>query len=163
MITGIAYGFFDYEGRPDELQESLEKHKQTANFQENLRFSILDDKVSTNDRYYDLRKKLPLKITEIAEITELYGCYPSTGGRDLPISPKKCIDLRYIIQATAPEVTDNNFLKPIDLTRANLETAGMLKQVFGMVGYEEIQKENGLFFRSAVFYQDKKGIVERLN
>ena len=158
---GKAYGFLDYEGRWAELIGFMEINKDKANFPNNLSFIVLDDKVSTRDVYDNERKKLPAKIAEAAEATDVYGSVSIDEIGNLPKASKRAADLRYIIMAQAPEVSDSEFAEPLGQGKANQVTARMLNEVLSLLGSGECHAGHSKFLRAAVFYQDGHGKAQR--
>ena len=152
MAIGKAYAYLDYEGRHTELISSMNVIRRKCNFPNDLEFTILDD-----------REKLPKKIANTAEATDVYrsafGLDFNTA--DLLKSPKRAADLGYTIMSQAPEVRDSESAKPLGQGRANEETAGMLNQVLSIIGEEECSAGRSEFLRAAVFYVDNKGRVQR--
>ena len=161
MKTGKAYTFLDYEGRWTELLGLMELHKRRANFPDNLGFTVLDDKVSTMSVYDNERKRLPAKIAETAEATDVRGSFSSEIEKLPKMAPKKAADLRYIIMAQAPEVSDSACAEPLGQGKANEVTAGMLNEVLSLLGSGECHAGLSDFLRAAVFYQDGDGEAQR--
>lgn len=172
MKTGKAYAFLNYEGRWTELVGDLGVSRDMANFPDTFRLIVLDDKISTMDMdgrvraMYDCeRERLPAKIAQLAETTEVHGsvasdCSPDTF-RKLPNKPVKAASLRYLVMAEAPEVSDSESAGPLGQDRANQVTAGMLKEVLGIVADRERERRASDVSREAIFYQDSRGRAQR--
>lgn len=160
MKTGKAYGFLNYEGRWQELIGIMGVAKQKANFPDTLSFTILDDKVST--MYDNEREQLPAKIAQLAETTDVRGSVPSNCSHETfkklsDIKPVKASNLRYLVMAEAPEVSDSRFAEAPGQGMANKLTAEMLSEVLGFVGEGERKIGASDIFREIVFYQDGRG------
>lgn len=159
MKTGKAYAFLNYEGRWQELIGIMGVAKEKANFSDTFSFTVLDDKVST---MYHEREKLPAKIAQLAETTDVRGsvslnCSDETFKKLSNIKPVKASNLRYLIMAEAPEVTDSRFAEALGQGRANRVTAERLNEVLSLVGAGEANAGDSDIFRGAVFYQDGRG------
>jgi len=165
MKTGRAYAFFNYEGRYTELVGHLGIARDMANFPDNLGLVVLDDKISTNDM--EDKKRLPAKITKIAETTKVYGSVSSNCSqgtfRKLSREPVKASSLRYLVMAEAPnvELSDTQFNHPLGQGRANQVTAGMLNEVLSIVADGERKIGASDVYRGAVFYQDGRNRAQR--
>ena len=160
MKTGKAYAFFDYEQGETDLIRSLDKHRRRGNFSDSVKFNVLDDKL--NDVYDHQRKGLPAKIAEVSEITEIYGNAPANMiGNLSKVEPKKATNLRYLVMAEYPEVSDSTSAGPLGQGRANRETAGMMHYVLGVISEENCFAGIRKFSRDVVFYQDGRGNVQR--
>ena len=172
MKTGKAYAFLNYEGRWTELVGDLGVSREMANFPDTFRMMVVDDKISTMDMdgrvrtMYDCKRgRLPAKIAQLAEATEVYGSVASNCSsetfRKLSNKPKKASSLRYLIMAEAPEVTDSQFAEHLGQGRANQVTAGWLKTVLGIVADRERKIRASDVSKEAVFYQDSRGRAQR--
>lgn len=172
MKTGKAYAFLNYEGRWTELVGDLGVSREMANFPDTFRMMVVEDKISTMDmdgrvrEMYDYeRGRLPAKVAQLAETTEVYGSVASNCSsetfRKLSNKPVKASSLRYLIMAEAPEVTDSQFAEPLGQGRANQVTAGWLKTALGIVADRERKIRASDVSKEAVFYQDGRGRAQR--
>ncbi len=167
---GKAYGFLDYEGRWTELAGQLEVAREMANFSDSLRLMVLDDRLSMSDMdnrvrgmYNCKRPKIPKKIVDLAESSDVYGSVPLSLLNEtftrLTKDPVKATSLRYLVMAQDSRPYDTS--DSPGQGRANQHTAGELSQVFSLVGQGERSIGGSDIARYGVFYMDGRWKAQR--
>ncbi len=158
MKTGKAYAFLDYEAEEVVLIKVLERNRRITGFPDTFSFTIINGFTALDPK----REKLPVKIAEAARTAEVYGGAPmSMVGNVINLRPKKAKNLRYIVMAKIPEVTDSEAVEPLGQARANQVTAGRLSTILGDLCERECLAGKRDYLRSIIFYLDSRRRVQR--
>jgi hypothetical protein len=156
QIPGVAWGFFEYAGRKDNLRRALKRARTRAYIPDSAKLRLYE----AEDRV-----EIPVNIMEKAEGTGVCPTYalrdkmPASVSSGEAVRAVKASELPYAIRIRDPNafmrVDDDTLGLWVGRGRVNRAAAGLLNEILSGIGFRK-NRDGG--FRKTVIYKDRTGV-----